>query len=345
MIVENYLNKLNVRIKTSNQNFIQIHCPICNEGNSSFKARGYIMINSGEPFYNCFNCEDGGKSFYKFLNEQNPYLAKEYYKETRLRNRNVETQSYDDIKKLFDAKIDFKEMLKEEVYNPLDLEYKEFNNSYYTYTANGEQITVEKDLSDLTTEAKEYLLGRGLTEDDIKDYKFCTERNDIVVPFFLDKSKNLVYGMQMRNLYEKRFHNQFFGTNPKISNLEHITKLPEGTDIYVMESEFDRISTTLKNSVAVLGAKMSQDVLKMLYGFNFIFLGDADNTGVKKSLEYAELGWQVLVHELDMFEFKDFNKCLELGLTKEDITTYILNNIKGSMRARIELRKIYIKED
>lgn len=344
MIVENYLNKLNVRIKTSNQNFIQIHCPICNEGQSKFKARGFVLLNKDEPTYFCHNCEDGGKSFYGFLKELNVDVAKEYYKETRLRNRGEDVVTKNEIKNLFDE-VNVSDILKEDINNPLGLIYKEFDYAYYTFTTDNNQITVTKELTDLSIEAKEYLLGRGLTEEDIKEYKFCSEQNDIVVPFFLDKSKNLVYGMQMRNLYEKRFHNQFFGTNPKISNLEHITKLPEGTDIYVMESEFDRISTTLKNSVAVLGAKMSQDVLKMLYGFNFIFLGDADNTGVKKSLEYAELGWQVLVHELDMFEFKDFNKCLELGLTKEDITTYILNNIKGSMRARIELRKIYIKED
>ena len=40
-----------------------------------------------------------------------------------------------------------------------------------------------------------------------------------------------------------------------------------------------------------------------------------------------------------MFEYKDFNKLLEEGLSKDEITEYILENIKSPNRALMELRK------
>ena len=345
--IDKYLNQLPLTIKAKNQKFINIRCPICGDSsNNKYKARGYIMINSDIPTYNCFN-ECGGMSFYQFLKEQNEGLAKEFLKDTKLRNRRNDNIEVDKNKRddLF-GKTTIKDVLdnlsKEE--NPLNLSVVPFDKAYYTYTKDNEQITTTQELSPLSDDAKNYLYGRGFKDEDIQDFKFVEEFQDIVIPMWFNKSKNLVYGMQMRRLLEKRFHNAFLENPYKMSNLEYIMKLPKGSDVYLFEAEFDRISTTLENSTAIMGAKMSQEVQKLLKDYNCIQCGDADEEGYKKSLEMSQKGYHTLVHDEMMFQFKDFNKLLELGQSKEAITEYIKTHIKSPKRAYMELRRSTIKK-
>lgn len=338
--IDKYISHLPLDIKKRNQKFINIRCPICGDSSSNrFKARGFILLNKDEPYYNCFN-ECGNISFYNFLDFFDSQLAKEYYKDTRLRRQQLKGNNSKEIKKLFDTEIDMEKILEDEIYNPLELDYKIYNRAYYKKTVNDVQVEYDYELKELPEEAIRYLEEeRGFTKDDYKDYKFVEETNDITIPYFLDKSKNIIYGMQMRNLYEKVFHNNFFNNSFKISNLENIIHLPKGSVIYVFEGEFDRKSTNLENSIAVLGSKLSIEAFNMLKGFKFVFCGDADKEGIKKSFYYAKQGWDILVHDLLFLEMKDFNKALEQGFTKEQITNYILENVKGPTRALIELRK------
>lgn len=342
MDIDKYINPLNLEIKARNNKFINIKCPICGDSKTNkYKARGFIMLDDIEPYYNCFNESSCSGSFYKFLKALNPNIANSYYSDTKLRNRDKEEKQYkEEIKNIFDIKeIDSELLLKEEIYNPLELNYKKFDKAYYTFTTNNEQITTTEELSELSDEAKEYLYNRGFTNDDIIDIKFVENRNDIVIPLWLSKKDNIVYGMQMRSIVEKRFHNQLFENKMKITNLEHLLSLPKGSKVYLFEAEFDRISTILKDSCALLGSSFSDNIFKTFKGLEFIFCGDADDEGIKKSIKYAKEGLNVLVHTDDMFEYKDFNKLLEEGLSKEEITEYILENIKSPNRALMELRK------
>lgn len=338
MNIDKYLSKLNLDIKARNQKFIQIKCPVCETNAKSHKARGYIMINGDEPYYNCFN-DCGGSSFYNFLKEQNEALAKEYYKDIKLKDRK-HTFDYDKRDEVF-GKTTVSEVLKkmETENNPLGLIVKEFDKAYYTYTKDNEQTTYEKELSPLSDEAKEYLYSRGFKDEDIKDFKFVEEQQDIVIPCWFDRSKNLVYGMQMRRITDKIFHNQFFDTNPKVIGLMDILRLPKGTKIYTFESFFDMISTNIENTLAVLGGKLTSELLALLKDYEIIHCGDADPAGYINSSKLSAKGHKVLVHELMMENFKDFNKLLELGQSKEAITDYIMKNIRSPKRATIELRR------
>lgn len=342
MDIDKYINPLNLNIKVRNNKFINIRCPICSDSKTNkYKARGFIMLDDTEPYYNCFNESSCSGSFYKFLKALNPNIANQFYSDTKLRNRDKEYSNYkDELKTVFELKEEsLKDLLEDKIYNPLELEYHKFDKAYYTFTYNNEQITTTEELSALNTEAKEYLYNRGFKDSDIKDFKFIESRNDIVIPLWLSKKDNIVYGMQCRNLYEKRFHNQLFSNKMKITNLEHLLSLPKGTKVYLFEAEFDRISTNIENSCALLGSSFSDNIFKTFKGLEFIFLGDADEEGIKKSIRYAKEGLSVLVHTDDMFEYKDFNKLLEEGLSKEEITEYIFENIKSPNRALMELRK------
>lgn len=341
--VDKYLAHIPLEIKKRNQKFIQIRCPICGDSSSNrYRARGFILLNKDEPYYNCFN-ECGNMSFYNFLDFFDTQLAKEYYKDTRLRRQQLENNSSNEIKNLFNTDVNIEEILEDNIHNPLELDYKYYDRAYYKKTINEVQVEYDYELKELPEEAIEYLENeRGFTKEDYEDYRFVEETNDIVIPYFLDKSKNIIYGMQMRNLYEKVFHNNFFSNSFKISNLENIINLPKGSVVYVFEGEFDRKSCNIKNSIAVLGSKLSSKAFNMLKGFKFVFCGDADNEGIKKSFYYAKQGWDILVHDLLFLEIKDFNKALSSGFTKEQITEYILENVKGPTRALIELRKFPI---
>ena len=145
--------------------------------------------------------------------------------------------------------------------------------------------------------------------------------------------------MQMRRLSEKRFHN-YFDNNPKVSNLMEVLKLPKGSDIYVTEAEFDRISTTLKNSIAMIGGTLSKNVEEILKDYNLILLPDADKVGYNEALKRAYYNKEKVLVNLEQVDtFKDFNTLLQEGMTKKTITDYVLENIKSSTRAVIELKR------
>lgn len=337
-IITKYLNPLHIKVKKHNHKMIQVSCPICNEGNSSYKARGFILTDGDTQGYNCFNCDTKG-TFYSFLKEQNESLAKQYYKETRL-NRGIQDKHLDNkVDEVF-GKADINKTLDEiyKPYNPYNLVYKEFTCMYFTTTKNNEQITIELEIEDLNEECISYLQGRGFKEDDYKDFKYCPSRNDIVIPFFLDRSKNLIYGLQSRNLINKIFHNNFF-ENPKITNLEMLMKLPKGSKLYGMEAEFDRLSTGISNSVAVLGSTISNNMKDILKDYEYIVCNDADLPGDSKALQLANDGFKVLVHQNQMYQFKDFNQLLQLGQSKDNIKKYIEDNVQSSKRAYMMLRR------
>ena len=335
-IISNYLKPLNIKVKKHNHKMIQVSCPICNEGNSPYKARGFILGNDDSRGYNCFNCGES-MSFYNFLKEQNETLAKQFYKETRLNRFKPELDS--NVDEVF-GKGNLNKALDElyKPYNPYNLIYKEFNCMYFTTTKDNEQITIELEIEDLNEDCISYLQGRGFKEDDYKEFKYCPSRNDIVIPFFLDRSKNLIYGLQSRNLVNKVFHNNFFD-NPKITNLEMLMKLPKGSDLYGVESEFDRLSTGIYNSVAVLGSTISDNIIDLIKEYNFIVCNDADIPGDTKAMNLAKEGYNVLIHQDAMYQFKDFNQLLQLGQSKENIEKYIKDNIQSNKRAYLMLRR------
>ena len=180
--------------------------------------------------------------------------------------------------------------------------------------------------------------GRGFVESDYRDFKFITETGDIVIPFWSDKEMNEVYGMQMRNIYEKRFHNQLFQVNPKVWNLPYSLTLPTGSTIYVTESIIDALSTGFKNIISTLGRTVPQEVLDMYKKYNLVFLFDADEAGDKSTLRYSTLGYHCLLHDKSMYDFKDFNKLLELGQSKENIQGYIESHVVSPLKAQMSLK-------
>lgn len=318
MNIDNYINKLNLTIKTRNKNFINIRCPICGDSHiNNYKARGYILLDKETPIYHCHNC-GANMNFYSFLKHQDSKLANDYYRETKI----------DYIKK--DPTIIKKPKYQQE---DINIHVKEFNKMIYKFD-DKEQIY---DLVPLSDKALLYLYNRGFKDEMISDFKYCQETDDIVIPYWYNKNKNLVYGIQSRNIEEKRFHLNFF-ENKKVGNYYIKNKLSIGDEIYIFESELDRISTGIFNSMSSLSTSLSKDIyLELKDKYKLIFCFDADEAGDKSIFKYAKKGHSVLVHQKEMYNFKDFNQLLMLGQPKEEIEKYIKENIKPSKIAIIEL--------
>lgn len=336
-----YLSELSIKPKTQNNNFINISCPICGEGNSSkWKARGYVLLDNNLSYY-CHN-QCGGMSFHKFLQTQDSHIASNFLKEMKkikLKDEIDNSQS-EEINKFYNIK---KDIHSNEILDSSENKMKgffktRFDKATYNKTINNEIKTIDYDIEDLNDESIEYLESRGFTEIDYESFKYCPEKESIIIPIWYRRCHNEIYGFQARSIKNKVFHNQNF-KNPKITNLEYVLSLPKGSNVYLFEAEFDRISTNIKNSCAVLGKTISDEIESLLKGYNLIFCHDADKDGDLASIKQAKLKREVLIHEEGMYSFKDFNKLLELGQTKEDITNYILDNIRKPNRALMEMKK------
>ena len=76
-----YLDLLGVKIRNTYKDRVQIPCPICNEGKSKYKARGFVY--DGDPAkYMCFN-ECGSMTFANMLGQIDQTLKSNYLAETR----------------------------------------------------------------------------------------------------------------------------------------------------------------------------------------------------------------------------------------------------------------------
>ena len=317
-----YLNKLNLKYEIGNRH-INMSCPICGEGNSPYKKRGYVYIDSDNtPFYMCYN-SCGGMSYYQFLEYQDETLAKEYYKETiktKFKERNTNKEVFKKKSKIKTEKFDgkFIEIILKEKKKKLKL------------------VPIE-----VSKQAKDFIKSRGFTLQEIKQYGFYynKELNAIVHPLYINSKKDEITGVQIRLIDEKRFINYMYEENHKVWHEDLLQTLHYGSDVFVFESIFDLLSTNIKNSISALGSDISEEFIRYYDKYRFIFVFDSDEVGTSKALKYSNKGYDVLVHKPNSNKyFKDFNEMLQKGISKEKITKYILSNIKSPKMSNLKTR-------
>jgi DNA primase len=110
--------------------------------------------------------------------------------------------------------------------------------------------------------------------------------------------------------------------------------------VYIFESIYDRLSSGLKNSVAVLGSNLHEDRIKELKTPVFCL----DNTLVdekakEETIKYLKQGYKALIWPNGSEKFKDTNDLRKIGVPYEKISKMILNNIHqgiaGTIRAKM----------
>lgn len=307
-----YLTLANIKIKRVSST-VNISCPVCNEGKSKWKSRGYVLKSRGDitAVYCCQN-ECGAMSFYDMLMNVNPTLASGYIQEVKkdkLKNfKKSELSAFNtEVVEIKEEPIPDLIVIDSEVY----------------------------DLSPLNDKALDYLLNqRKLPVNAMKYFRYIKSL-DAIVALFLT-SNNRFYGYQLRYLEEKQFHIHLFDDNPKIWNLFSIDR---SKPVYVFESIIDALSSGLDNVISILGASLSMTTIKQwLDGVDLIFCLDNDKEGISKSIKYTSLGFKSLIHD-DAFPSKDFNAALvDYNIKPEQIKNYILSNVHSPKLANMKLR-------
>jgi len=168
-----------------------------------------------------------------------------------------------------------------------------------------------------------YCKQRKLPNETIQTLKVCVNKKlpyfDMVIfPFWFDSTK--VYGFQGRTINRKQFLTNSPNSSFKVYNLFNVDKTKP---VIVTEAIID--SYSIKNSIAMLGSDLSENVQTLLSDTKLIFAFDNDETGLLKSIKYAEHGKKVFVWPNEI-KTKDFNDLTKKGISSDKLTKMVLMN-------------------
>lgn len=287
---------------------IVARCPVCGDSRSNKrKKRLHLYIKNNVTNINCFNgdCPVHNKTVYSFLKEFFPSLLAQYKKEN----------FGNTLQKLASGQTeDVFSQFKSEVQNPKEVLIHDL--SPYL-----------KDIVDVP-EALTYLRNRGFEYKESKYGKWYFGYQDlkigevmyritnfIVIPLYYN---NEMYGFYSRSIYDKTFCTYMHDANIgfKIWNWFNVKK---DSPVFIYEGIFDAIAGGLPNSIALLGAKITEERLSELkYP---VFVLDNDKTGLMNSLTYAKRNFQVYIQP-DNYKEKDIN---ELMLNHKNVSDIIQN--------------------
>lgn len=292
-----YVNKLPYSL-TKHSNGYNLKCPICGDSKiKESKKRGWILTDKSPFVYYCFNCGTS-ISFKNFLKQTNIYLYEEYQKDLKA--------------VLFQPKItklpkETKQSIKE---TNISLKFSKLSPKIFSSVTESE-IHLE------------YLKSRKIPDSVISRLVYpknpisnFLNSNFVIFPFYY-KNTDFVYGFQGRSIFNKKF---FIYVKEGFSKIYNQFNVDYSKDVYVFESIID--SLYVPNSIAMLGAELSEDFLKTHNKENLIFVFDNDSTGKIKTKKYLQKGFKCFIYPNNIKE-KDFN---EIVIRNENVN--IINNLK-----------------
>lgn len=191
----------------------------------------------------------------------------------------------------------------------------------------------------LSPKCKQYIEQRGITN--YQPYVFTARSNAfldgkrfpidgfIIIPLI---KGNEIYGFYTRCIETKRFYTYI---KPSYAGYKawNIFNVDAEQPVYAFEGIFDALAAMqagVTNCIALMGAKASENILKMFP--HLVFCLDNDRTGIINSLTYCKQH-RVVIWPYD--EFKDANEMLNAGIDLKDIIT---NNQLTGIRATIALK-------
>lgn len=314
----------NIRSETPDD--ITAKCPICGDSKHSNKARLHLYKKGDLTLVNCFNggCPCSNKTMYTFLRDFYPNLFGSYKKD------------------VFRSKLDvFKP--RSVLETPVSW-FEELNSSPETPKPSEEAHSQEPKLSlkpifrPLSDECLKYIERRGLAEFKNKiftassanlDGKFYPINGYVIIPLIKDKE---IYGFYTRNPREKKF---FTYIKPNYTGYKAWNLFSVNLDepVYIFEGIFDAMSAIkagLHNSIALLGAKPSKQILSMIK--HPVFCLDNDRTGIQTSISYASSG------DVVVWPFSSPKDANEMMINGIDLYKTITENMLHGIRAVVALR-------
>lgn len=203
----------------------------------------------------------------------------------------------------------------------LGLDFKD-DNTQQIFRANKEVIDAAH--SGLTPEARDYLNGRGITDESIELYKLGYLNGRITMP--LRNCEGKVAAINQRLLKgsgPKYIHSEnslVFNKSKFLGNLD-IAKKYRGRHVIITEGLFDCMQAHQAGypAVAALSANINKEHVMMLLKYfpGFILAFDSDPTGVKATIKTFKL-------------IKDIDPCIEVDVMRlgveKDLSDYLLVN-------------------
>jgi len=302
---------------------ISARCPVCGDScTNSRKKRLHLYTKQGldRSLVHCFNgdCSVQNKTMYSFLRDFFPSLLDQYKRE----NFSTTIQKLGSSEDVFER---FK--TNEQPKSPVQV------HDLSTYLK--DIIEVPQALSYIKNRGHEYnekVFGKwyyGYQDLKIADVLYKIS-DSIVIPLYYN---NEMYGFYSRNISSKVFYTYMpdINTGYKIWNWFNIDV---NQPVYIFEGIFDAISSGLRNSIALMGAKIPDERLQELtYP---VFVLDNDKTGKINAIEYAKKGHSVYVQPNDLPE-KDMNE-LMLNHSDINIPDMIKQNIFSGIAAVVRIK-------
>lgn len=313
-------------------------CPICGDSQKSkSKKRGYIYEDSGRYYFKCWNCNES-LSFKNFLKRVSPPLYSDYVKET-LAGSNVPTHP---TREVMDVKVDAASEFKRRLHDKI-LEVCE--------PATGDH------------DGYRYLLGRGLSDNQMRDLYFVDNINKITKQIekyaSRDYSDNLcAVVLPFRDVGGAITHIQLRilngGENFRYLTLTLDESKPKffGLDradfkqtVYITEGGFD--SLFVRNGISVNHGALTSCVSEIKkHTSNFVLVYDMDyltNLQINRDLVKAiECDYRVVVYDRATLnrtvkgkQVKDLNDLSNSGM--DDVTAYLQKRTFRSIQAKVEL--------
>lgn len=307
-------------IGKEHSNDVVARCPVCGDSQKNKNTkRLHIYNKAGETRIGCFNgnCVVGNRTVGSFLRNFYPSVFDSYKVETSAGRINQLFQKNEDV--LADIKVIKKKPVI--THNLFDF-FKDIKDSNEALLYLGKRGYFYNEQY-----GKFYFGFQDLQIGD-KLYKIT---NCIIIPLYFEDE---MYGFYSRNISNKEFYTYMPEQNIgyKVWNLFNVDKNQE---VYIFEGIFDAISSGLKNSIALMGAKIPQERLNELK--KPVFVLDNDKTGLLNSLAYAKQGYQVYVQP-DKYKEKDMN---ELMLNHKDLNVpeMIKQNIYSGIMAQVKIQQ------
>jgi len=192
-----------------------------------------------------------------------------------------------------------------------------------------------------------YLQGRGLdpanyfwSDDWVKFRgKNMPLKNCIIVPLWVMKDENVLYGFQARSIESKFFYTYIPDENTgfKVWNWYGIDK---SKPTFIFESVFDAESSGLPQHMicAALGADLNDERLKELSDPIFALDNQVyDTTSRRKTVQNLKGKYKCFVWDKSM-KFKDTNDAIKGGISKATMRSYILDHIETGMTGIIKCK-------
>lgn len=318
-----------------NSDLFNFRCPFCGDSQKNLvKTRGYIYAKKDRYFFACHNCGKG-LSLRKFLENLDPFLAKEYtleaYKDSVNYNKftspvSLETQFKTNIP-IFNTIID-KSKLDLPTINALSA-----THIAKIYISNRQIPKYAWKYIYYTDNFKDYV--ESVSDKRFSDSNVAVRKPRIIIPFF--NSDNKLIAIQGRSLSDNdiRYITVKITDDPKIYGMERIdiTK-----PILVVEGPLD--SLFLPNCIATADSNLAY-AATVFDKQKLILLPDIQprNKELVRTIGgFINNNFNICLLP-DTLPGKDINEIIQNGLTIKELYDIIKSHVFSGLRAHVEFKK------